>query len=145
MCCSHRQEVGSSIMRHSESHDSLKVCSVVYDVMDEEDMDDKEESEESRGVSVGRKKTTSPTLVEREEHERTHIPFRSWCSHCVAARASNPAHRGRKFAKAVEDDKDMKQVSYDYCVMRDLLGMDQQRSLCRKIALLAWCLLMWCP
>ena len=62
------------------------------------------------------------TLVEREEHERTHIPYRSWWRHCVAARASNPAHRGRKFAKAVEDDKDMKQVSCDYCVMRDPPG-----------------------
>ena len=34
-----------------------------------------------------------------------HIPYRSWCRHCVAARASNSAHRGQKFAKAVEDDK----------------------------------------
>ena len=31
----------------------------------------------------------------------------------VAARASSLAHRGRKFAKAIEDDKGMKQVSYD--------------------------------
>ena len=47
--------------------------------MDEEDMDDKEEqSEECRAVRVGQKKPMTPTLVEREEHERTHIPFRSW-------------------------------------------------------------------
>ena len=29
------------------------------------------------------------------------------------------ARRGRKFATAVEDDKDMKQVGDDYCFMRD--------------------------
>ena len=88
--------------------------------MDEEIMDDKEEqSEESRAVRVGQKKTVKPTLAEREEHERTHIPYRSWCRHCVSARASNPAHRGRKCMKAVEEDKDMKQVSYDCCCMRD--------------------------
>ena len=105
---------------HSESNSSLKVCPVVEDEMDEEIMDDKEEqSEESRAVRVGQEKTVTPKLAEREEHERTHIPHRSWCRHYVAARASNPAHRGRKFAKEVEDDKDMKQVSYECCFMRD--------------------------
>ena len=57
----------------------------------------------------------------------------------VAARASNPAHRGRKFTKAVEDDKDMKQVSNDCSFIRDQPGLE---SACRKIELLAWCLLM---
>ena len=101
--------------------------------MDEEDMDDKEEQlEESRAVRVGQRKTMTPTLAEREEHERTHIPHRSWCRHGVAARASNPAHRGRKFAKAVEDDKDMKQVRYDHCVTRDQLGMESAKILVSK-------------
>ena len=85
---------------HHESDNSLNVCPVVEDEMDEDIMDDKEEqSEESRAVRVGRKKTVTPTLTEQEEHERAHIPYRSWCRHCVAARASNPAHRIRKFAK----------------------------------------------
>ena len=101
---------------HHESNNSLNVCPVVEDEMDEEIMDDKEEqSEESRAVRVGQKKTVTPTLAEREEHERTHIPYRSYCRQCVAARASSAAHRGRNFTKAVEDDKDMKQVCYDYC------------------------------
>ena len=79
--------------------------------MDEEDMDDKEErTEESRAVRVGQKKKMTPTLAEREDHERTHIPYRSWCRLCIAARASNLAHRGRNFAKAAE------QVSYVYCL-----------------------------
>ena len=42
--------------------------------MDEENLDDNEEqSEESGAVRVGQRKTTTPTLAEREEHERTHI------------------------------------------------------------------------
>ena len=69
------------------------------------------------------------TLRKRQEHERTHIPFRSWCRHCVAARASNPAHRGRRFATAVKEDKDMKQVSYDYCFMRDQPGSESVKIL----------------
>ena len=64
----------------------------------------------------------TPTQVEREEHERTHVPYRSWCRHCVAARASNSAHRGGKFTTAVEKDKDMKQVSKDHCFMQDQPG-----------------------
>ena len=38
-------------------------------------------------------------------------------------------HRDRKFAKAVEDDKDMKQVSYDCCFMRDHPGMEKAKIL----------------
>ena len=91
---------------HHESKNSLNVCPVV---------EDEEQSEESRAVRVGQKKLMTPTLAEREEHEQTHIPYQSWCRHCVAARASNPALRGRKFTRAVEDDKDMEQVCYHCC------------------------------
>ena len=35
----------------------------------------------------------------------------------VAARAGNP-HRGQRFPTAIEEDKDTKQVSYDYCFMQ---------------------------
>ena len=74
----------------------------------------------------------TPTLARREEHERTHIPFWSWCRNCVAARASNPAHRGRKFAEAVEDDKDMTQVINDYCIVRDQPGLESAKILVSK-------------
>ena len=117
---------------HSESDNSLNVGPVVEEEMDEEDMDDKEEQSESRAVRVRQNKMMTPTVAEREEHERTQIPIRSRCRHCVAARASNPAHRGRKFAKAVEDDKKMKQVSYDYCFTRDQPGMESAKILVSK-------------
>ena len=114
----------------SKSNNSVNVCPVVEDEMDEEVMDDKEEpSEESREVKGGQQRIITPSLKERQEHERTHIPYRSWCRHCVAARASNPAHRGRRFATAVEEDKDMKQVSYDYCFMRDQPGSESAKIL----------------
>ena len=118
---------------NSESNNSLTVCPVVEDEMDEEEMDDKEEpSEKSRGWRDRQKRMMTPTLRERQEHERTHILYRSWCRHCVAARASNPAHRGRRFATAVEEDKDMKQVSYDCCFMRDQPGSESAKILVSK-------------
>ena len=112
-------------LKTHESDTSLNVCPVVEDEMDDDVMDDKEEpSEESRPVKGGQSRVMMPTLKERQEHERTHLPCRRWCRHCVAARASNPAHRGRKFPTATEEDKDTKQVSYDYCFMRDQSGIE---------------------
>ena len=38
----------------------------------------------------------APTLKEREEHNLTHLPYRSWCPACVAGRGRGPLHRKRK-------------------------------------------------
>ena len=101
--------------------------------MDEDVMDDKEEpSEESRPVKGGQSRAMMPTMKERQEHERTHIPYRSLCRHCVAARAGNPPHRGRRFPKAIEEDNDTKQVSYEYWFMRDQPGLESAKILISK-------------
>ena len=50
----------------------------------------------------------------------------------AAARASNPAHRGRKFTTAVDNDKDLKQVSHDHCFMRDQPEMESAKTLVSK-------------
>ena len=34
-----------------------------------------------------------PSKEEREEHEKTHLPYRSWCRHCVRGRGKHRAHR----------------------------------------------------
>ena len=34
-----------------------------------------------------------PTMEERREHNVTHIPFRSWCKHCVRGKSLGAAHR----------------------------------------------------
>ena len=48
----------------NESNNSLTVCPVVEDEMDEEIMDDKEKQlEESRALRVGQKKTVTPYFV----------------------------------------------------------------------------------
>ena len=46
-----------------------------------------EESEEAREIPhTAPKRGKQPTGREIEEHNRTHIPFRSWCKFCVSAR-----------------------------------------------------------
>jgi len=34
-----------------------------------------------------------PTPEERKEHEKTHLPYRSWCPHCVRGRGKEMPHR----------------------------------------------------
>ena len=114
-----------------ESNNSLNVCPVEEE-MDEDVMDKEEPSKESRPVKGGQSRVMMPTLKGRQEHERTHLPYRSWCRHCVAARACNPAHRGRRFPTAIEEDKDTKQVSCDCCFMRDQPGMEPAKILVSK-------------
>ena len=55
---------------------------------------DKEEGGEAR-ASVGKRSPKDPTRKQREDHERTHMPYRSWCEDCVKARARNAPHHKR--------------------------------------------------
>jgi len=50
-----------------------------------------------------------PSQAEVEEHELTHMPYRSWCDHCVRGKAESGFHR-------TEDDEDgeIPVVSMDY-------------------------------
>ena len=54
----------------------------------------------------------TPTRAEVYEHEVTHLPFRSWCKHCVHGRGVSSPH--------VRPDKKEKigiTISMDYCFM----------------------------
>ena len=44
-----------------------------------------------------------PTKSEREIHEATHVPYRSWCRHCVRGRGRNAPHTRRG-----EEDEEIK-------------------------------------
>ena len=35
----------------------------------------------------------APSRAEREEHDRTHIPYRDWCECCVRGRGQEDAHK----------------------------------------------------
>ena len=52
---------------------------------------------------------TAPSEQERQEHMLTHVPFRSWCPHCVRGKAVESPHR-RVQAEADE----MARVEMDY-------------------------------
>ena len=58
----------------------------------------------------------SPTRAEREAHEATHLPYRSWCEECVRGRANNPPHRRR--APGAEEEHRLPEVHLDYAFLR---------------------------
>ena len=85
---------------------------------------DKELEEETEGKKPkAREIMSEPTEREIREHELTHLPFRSWCKHCVRGRAVNYGHHVH-----VQEDKDEQQVpiiSVDYMYMK---SSDQEET-----------------
>ena len=62
--------------------------------MEMEEVGSEEEDEVQEGrASKGQRPPREPTKAEREEHDRTHCPYRSWCKPCVKSRARNSPHR----------------------------------------------------
>ena len=53
----------------------------------------------------------APAREEVKAHMVSHMPFRSWCDHCVKGNASGNPHRRRK-----EEDRELREavVSVDY-------------------------------
>lgn len=80
------------------------------DSVDEEEDKKKEglsqdgETEEADGrKAVGRAGPKMPTNVDQEERAWAHCPYRSWCKHCVQARARSSPHRvGEEVRKGAE-------------------------------------------
>ena len=72
-----------------------------------------EEGEEAR-TPTGLPAPVCVSKAEREEHELTHTPYRSWCPHCVRCRGRNAQHR-----KKEEEDKkgQVPRISFDYFFM----------------------------
>ena len=81
----------------------------------EEDSESGEESEVEGRRPRQLKETTDPTEKEVSEHNLTHLPFRTWCAHCVRGKAKNPPHRRNKEG---EGEKRTPVLSSDYCFLK---------------------------
>ena len=57
--------------------------------------DEEEEMTEESTTKMTRSPTV-PSAWERERHEVAHIPYRSWCSTCVAGRGVKSPHKTRR-------------------------------------------------
>ena len=67
-----------------------------------------------------------PTSDEVNRHcAACHVPFRTWCSHCVRGKSDNTAHKNIK-----DSEETVPTVSMDYCYMtsRDGGGEEDEES-----------------
>ena len=71
------------------------------------------------GRQTGRpdKSTASAVHTVLPRHLRTHLPYRSWCPHCVSGRGVSSQHRRRDPG---EDQVDVATVALDYCSLRNM-------------------------
>ena len=53
-----------------------------------------------------------PSKREREEHEKTHCPYRCWCEHCVRGQGSEYKHSA---VSGVNAEEEVPRVILDYC------------------------------
>ena len=74
--------------------------------------------EPEHGVArpVTRKPPNVPSRQEVLEHWITHLPFRSWCSHCVAGKCKNKPHM---VAGKTDEESDVPIIAFDYAFMTD--------------------------
>ena len=80
-------------------------------------MEDEEKKPGEEGEDEGDKprvvtSPAQPSAKEIEEHMVTHIPFRSWCPHCVAGKSKSNPHR-----KNVEREAEVPEIHVDYMYM----------------------------
>ena len=81
----------------------------------------KEAPEEDEGGKPKVATTTMrPSKKEVEEHMATHIPFRSWCAHCVAGKGKSNPH-----PREVNKDREVPEVSLDYMYMQSGRDVEQ--------------------
>ena len=73
--------------------------------------DEEGDDQEAQAPRVPRSICT-PSLKEIEEHNATHMPYRSWCTSCVAGRGVASPHVGNSEKKIVNE------VGMDYCLPR---------------------------
>ena len=59
-----------------------------------------------------------PAQQEIDIHNLTHLPYMSWCPHCVATTRPNVAHKSSKVESTIP------LVALDYCYVRDAIDQD---------------------
>ena len=84
--------------------------------------------EEAAAIRPQRRCHPRPSAQELRDHERTHLPYRTWCAACVAGRGLNTRHSTDKGDKKIA----LPMVAMDYCFLRNDVGGDYASVLVSK-------------
>ena len=100
-----REEGTETGARGGEEHASEE-----EEVTREGEESEPEEARRAKAVRV----PTKPSKEEVEEHMATHLPFRSWCPHCVRGKSKGKPHK-----KLAQGNREIPTVALDYTFMYD--------------------------
>ena len=82
---------------------------------DDEKMDeDKENGDEEHQKARAMASPDLPSRCEVEDHNLTHISFRSWCNHCLRGRGRSSAHKRGHNEGGGGDNRAVTTYSIDY-------------------------------
>ena len=101
-------------IEESTSDDEEQDPSVSHGIDDESEI-----GREARQLRRQRRAHCPSTVEEIQEHLRTHLPYKSWCHHCVSGRGVSTQHRGRSPG---EDSVEVAAVAVDCCFLRNTPG-----------------------
>ena len=90
---------------------------------EEETAEDSEEgeTEEARKPKAARV-PTRPSQEEVDEHMITHLPFRSWCPHCIRGKSKGKPHK-----KSNQGNREIPTVALDYMFMFDAQNENEEK------------------
>jgi hypothetical protein len=74
-----------------------------------EDLDEHEETGTRRTIKMT--DPCRPNNEEVQEHEKTHLPYRNWCRHCVSGRGREMAH------KKSSGTHELPELHFDFCFL----------------------------
>jgi hypothetical protein len=100
---------GGNSNRHGGSRTN-EINSEDVEIKIEDDNDD-EGHDESKRVPKRMADPKMPTEAEMEERNLTHLPYRSWCVHCVRGRGEQAGHR----KQAPRPESAIPEIHMDYC------------------------------
>ena len=78
--------------------------------------------------AIIKKPLIQPSPEERKRHNVTHIPYRSWCPVCVAARGRDDQHT------SLDEDRErsIPEAHFDYCFLKNKVGEQPLTTLVLK-------------
>ena len=76
------------------------------------------DSTEVDPTTSGKRAPGLPSLETQRQHYKSHIPFRSWCKHCVQARLQHSPH----IPHAPREPGSTREVHLDYAFFRNEVG-----------------------
>ena len=69
---------------------------------------DKEEAGKRKTIRVAT--PYKPSEAEVEDHDLTHLPYRSWCKHCIRGRGKETSHQQQS-----QEDRSVPEFHMDFC------------------------------